>query len=84
MSPAFLPRSRSRYASAGALLAELAIALPVSADELLRLKPVKQKASPKSARLLKGLQHVETPPAADQRAVLKFVDALVSSKKRSA
>jgi len=68
----------------GALLADLAVALQVSADELLGLKPVKTKASPKSARLLKRLQQVERLPAADQRAVLKFVDALVSSRNRLA
>lgn len=68
----------------GALLADLAIALRVSADELLRLRPVKQKASPKSARLLKRLQQVEKLPAADQRAVLKFVEALVTSRRRPA
>jgi len=66
----------------GALLADLAIALQVSADELLGLKPVKQKASPKKARLLKRLEKVETLPAADQRAVLKFVDALLATKSR--
>ena len=66
----------------GALLADLAIALQVSADELLGLKPVKQKASPKMARLLKRLQKIETLPAADQRAVLKFVDALLNEPPR--
>lgn len=65
----------------GALLADLAIALQVSADELLGLKPVKTKASSKKARLLKRLQQVEKLPAADQRAVLKFVDALVTSRR---
>ena len=68
----------------GAMLVDLAKTLRVTSDELLGLKPVKQKASPKSARLLKRLRQVEKLPAADQRAVLKFVDALVSSKKRRA
>ena len=68
----------------GAMLVDLAKTLQVTSDELLGLKPVKTKASPKSARLLKRLQQVEELPTADQRAVLKFVDALVSSKKRSA
>jgi hypothetical protein len=66
------------------LLADLGIALQVSADELLGPKPVKTKASPKKARLLKRLQQVEQFPAAAQRAVLKFVDALVASRRRSA
>jgi len=68
----------------GALLVELAHALKVTSDELPGLKPVKQKASPKEARLLKRLKKVETLPAADQRAVLKFVDALVAARRRSA
>ena len=68
----------------GTLLVNLAIALKVSADELLGLKPVKEKASPKRARLLKRLQQVEKLPQSDQRAVLKFVDALVESRRRTA
>jgi len=68
----------------GAMLVDLAKTLRVTSDELFGLKPLKQKASPKSARLLKRLRQVEKLPAADQRAVLKFVDALVSSKKRRA
>ncbi len=68
----------------GALLADLAIALKVSADGLLGLKPMKPKASPKKARLMKRIQQVEKLPQSDQRAVLKFVDALVESRRRSA
>ena len=68
----------------GAMLVDLAKTLRVTSDELLGLKTVKTKASPKSARLLKRLQQVERLPAADQRAVLKFVDALVTSRRRSA
>ena len=66
----------------GTLLVDLARALRVSADELLGLKPVKAKASPKKARLLKRLEKIETLPAADQRVVLKFVDALLATKSR--
>jgi transcriptional regulator with XRE-family HTH domain len=65
----------------GAMLVDLAKALKVSADELLGLKAVKEKTSPKQARLLKRLQQVEKLPPADQRAVLKFVDALVASRR---
>jgi transcriptional regulator with XRE-family HTH domain len=38
----------------GALLADLARALKVSADELLGLKAVTEKTTPKAARLLSG------------------------------
>lgn len=67
----------------GAQLADLAIALQVSADELLGLKPLKAKTSPKRARLLKRLETIDTLPPGDQRAILKFVDALVASKRPS-
>jgi len=49
----------------GAMLVDLAKALKVSADELLGLKTVKEKTSPKQARLLKRLQQVEKLPPAD-------------------
>ena len=65
----------------GAMLVDLAKTLRVTSDELLGLTPMKQKASPKSARLLKRLQQVEKLPAADQRAVLKFVDALLQTRR---
>lgn len=67
----------------GALLAELATALKVTADELLGIAPLKEMTSSKQARLRKRLQRVEELPAADQRAVLKFVDALFESRKLS-
>ena len=49
----------------GAMLVDLAKALKVSADELLGLTSVKEKTSPKQARLLKRLQQVEKLPPAD-------------------
>jgi len=64
----------------GALLVDLARALKVSADELLGIEPVKDKVPAKTARLRKRLQRVEHLPTPDQRAVLKFVDALVDSR----
>lgn len=67
----------------GAMLAELASALRVSMDELLGTKPLADKTRPKTARLLKRLRRVEELPAADQRAVLKMVDALVQARRRN-
>lgn len=64
----------------GALLVDLAKALRVSTDEILGLKPMKEKTSAKTARLLKRLQRVERLPPADQRAVLKLVDALCETR----
>lgn len=68
----------------GALLADLAQALKISADELLGLKPLTEKVSRKTARLRKRLQKVEELPPADQRAVLKVLDALVDTRRRAA
>ncbi len=65
----------------GPLLAELALALRVSADELLGLEPVREKATPGVARLRKRLRQVEQLPKADQQAVLKFVDALAAKQR---
>lgn len=62
----------------------MAKALNVSSDELLGLKLVSEKTSPKTARLLKRLRRIEKLPPADQRAVLKLVDALCDSRGVSA
>jgi transcriptional regulator with XRE-family HTH domain len=68
----------------GPLLLDLAQALQVSTDELLGRRPLKTPGpSPKTARLLKRLQQVESLPRADQQAVLKFVDALLTSRGRA-
>jgi transcriptional regulator with XRE-family HTH domain len=60
----------------GSLLADLAIALKVSADELLGIKPPKESVTPKMARLLNRLKRVAELPANDQRSVLQHIDAL--------
>lgn len=64
----------------GALLVDLAKVLEVSTDELLGVEPLREKITPRQARIRKRLQRIEELPAADQRAVLKFVDALVESR----
>jgi transcriptional regulator with XRE-family HTH domain len=64
----------------GPILPELARALGVSTDELLGVVPVEEETSPKTARLLKRLRRVEKLPAADQRAVLTLVDALLEKR----
>lgn len=67
----------------GALLADLARALTVSTDELLGVKPLASaQPAPKTARLLKRLQKVAELPPADQRTVLKLVDALHAARLR--
>jgi len=67
----------------GAMLVDLARALRVTMDELLGLKPTKEKTSPRTARLLKRLQKVEKLPPGDQRVVLKLVDGLLERQRSS-
>ena len=49
--------------------------------KLLGLKPANEKPSPKTSRLRKRLQLVEQLPAADQRTVLKLVEALAEARR---
>ena len=67
----------------GAILVDLARTLKVTADELLGLKAVREPTSPKTARLLKRLRRIEELPPADQRAVLKLVDAMLETRRRT-
>lgn len=68
----------------GALLGTLARALRVSTDVLLGITASPERTSPKTARLLKRLQRIEELPPADQRAVLKLVDAMLETRRRTA
>lgn len=67
----------------GPILPDLAKALGVTTDELLGAQPLRDTIAPKTARLRKRLHRVEDLPPADQKAVLKFVDALVESSRSS-
>ena len=67
---------------AGDALLKIAQVLGVSVDELLGAKAIRRKRpSPKQARLLNRLRKVENLPPQDQRAVLKYIDALSGTKK---
>jgi len=67
----------------GAMLLDLARALRVSTDQLLGLKPAKDKTSPRTARLMKRLRKIEDLPPADQRTVLKILDSLLERHGRN-
>ena len=67
----------------GPLLGKLAQALKLPTDELLGLVPIRDGTSPKTARLLKRLRKVEELPPADRRTVLKLVDALLETRRRT-
>jgi transcriptional regulator with XRE-family HTH domain len=64
----------------GAMLVDLSRALHVTTDELLGASPVRERVRPKTARLMKRLQRVADLPPTDQKAVLKFIDALVQNR----
>jgi len=61
----------------GPMLVDLAKALRVSVDQLLGIKPFKESVSPRTARLLNRLRRIEELSPADQRAVLRYLDALL-------
>lgn len=67
----------------GPRLPALAQALRVTTDELLGVKRLPEVLGPKTARLLKRLQQVEALPPADQRTVLKLVEALAVARRRN-
>lgn len=67
----------------GPQLPALAQALRVTTDELLGVKRLPEVLGPKTARLLKRLQQVEALPPADQRTVLKLVEALAVARRRN-
>jgi transcriptional regulator with XRE-family HTH domain len=64
----------------GAILPDLARALGVSTDQILGVEPVQEKVSPTQARICKRLRKVEELPSADQKAVLRLVDALLKDR----
>ena len=69
----------------GPIIAQLAQALDVSADELLGLRPPKKARQitedPKTKRLWKKFQQVQELPEKDQRAVIRLVNSLVSAQR---
>jgi len=64
-------------------LVALVRTLGVTADELLGLKPSKiehRKEDPKRRRLWKRFQRMASLPERDQRAVIRLITSLVTSK----
>jgi transcriptional regulator with XRE-family HTH domain len=68
------------------VLVKLAKVLEVSTDELLGLRPPKNTAPAQDAetkRLWKKFQQVRSLPVKDQRAVIRLINSLVSTKQAS-
>lgn len=62
----------------GPMLVDLARALRVSVDQLLGVKAVKDAADPRTARLMNRLKKVQDLRPADQRALLRYLDAMLA------
>lgn len=67
----------------GVFPSRLVSVCPDMVPERLGVKPLRETLPPKTARLLKRLRRVEELPPADQRAVLKLVDAMLETRRRS-
>lgn len=67
----------------GALLPALAAALHVSTDVLLGVKPLGEIRAGRAARVLKRLEPVADLPPADQRTILKLVEALTATRTKA-
>jgi len=65
---------------AAPLVVELANALDVSLEELLGHRAPSANVDPRTARLMKRLRRVADLPRADQRAVLKHIEALLTAR----
>jgi transcriptional regulator with XRE-family HTH domain len=65
------------------LLAKLAVALHISADELLGIAPRQHNGEVLSRRFLRRLKAVEGLPKRDQEALLRTIDAFLAARKAS-
>ena len=63
------------------LLGPLAMALHVSTDELLGLKPAQETRSPDFASLWRRLKVVETFSDKERKALLQLVDAIAEKQR---
>ena len=61
------------------MLTGLAMALQVSTDELLGLKPQKTKAKQPDSRLLRRLQQIEKLSPAKKRQVIQVIDTFIEA-----
>lgn len=64
------------------MVARFAKALDISADELIGIKASPNSKNKTSLRLLRRLNKIETLPSAQQKMVLKTVDALLKASEK--
>jgi transcriptional regulator with XRE-family HTH domain len=68
-------RTRPNYE----IIIRLAMALGVTADELLGIKPVKDKNFTPSLKLQKRIKQIEKLPAEQQKTLLKTIDTFIKA-----
>jgi len=61
------------------LLVDLAKALNVTTDELLGIKPIKQKAAKTDNRLQRRIQQIEKLPTKDRRQLVQVIDTFLKA-----
>jgi transcriptional regulator with XRE-family HTH domain len=66
----------------GVMVAALAKALHVAADELLGLKPVKENGSFQDRRFFRRLQRIEKLPKRAKQTLLKTIDVYLDGAER--
>jgi transcriptional regulator with XRE-family HTH domain len=63
------------------ILIELANALSLSTDQLLGVTPTKNGAPHGNSHLVRRLKQLESLPSNDQKAIFKFIDALIAQRR---
>ncbi len=59
------------------MIVRLAVALGVSADELLGIEPLPKRSASPNRRILRRLEQIEKLPKRDQDAILRTIDAFL-------
>jgi transcriptional regulator with XRE-family HTH domain len=63
------------------LVVVFAQALHVTSDQILGLEAIKPEGLIRNRRLLRRLQRIDELPAVDQRALVRYIDALLSREE---
>jgi transcriptional regulator with XRE-family HTH domain len=72
--------AESQYPPAD-LLPEIARALRVTTDTLLRVAPAKKAVKPSNSRLQRRLQEIEKLDARQKRQIMQFLDTFIEREK---
>lgn len=64
------------------MVIRFALALEVTADELLGLKPKKKNGTKPSLKVLRRLNRIESLPSSHQKTLLKTIDAFLKGTAR--